>query len=552
MTARPLSVLLAALVAAATACAPSADKPEGGPGPAGTGPDSLITAEGIMQDVLVLSADSMEGRAPGTPGEERALRYIVERLRGMGLEPVAGAGGDYRLPIDLVGMTKQPSSSLTISGPDGPLPLVDDENFTYWSTAEEPVVELRGAPLVFVGYGVDAPEHDWNDFKGEDVEGKVLLFLNSDPPVEEDGEELFGGDARTYYGRWSYKFEQADRLGAAGAIVIHTDESASYGFSVIGSAGSGQVWQSTYRVPLLAWMDSTRSEQVAASMGTDLAGLFEMAARRDFRPVDTGYRVSARIETEIERVRAHNVAGVVRGTDPELADQYVVFTSHHDHLGIDPTLGDDSIFNGALDNALGVASILAAAEAMAAAEPRRSVMFVSVTAEEGGLLGSSAFIADPPVPLDRIVANINVDSPQPFGETRDVAAIGLDMSTVGETFTAVVRERGLTPAGDPNPNAGSFYRSDQVSFAKAGIPALYLQAGTDYVNELGFDPAAYKLERYHQVSDEVTDAWDLRGVERDMRILFEVARRVANADEQPRWAPGNEFEEEWRALYGAP
>ncbi len=549
MTARPLSVLFAALITAASACAPSTDDPEGELSPAESGPASLITAEGIMQDVLVLSADSMEGRAPGTPGEERAVRYIVERYRQIGLEPVAG--GDYRLPVELVGMTKRPSSSLTISGPEGPLPLVDDENFTYWSTAEEPVVELRGAPLVFVGYGVDAPEHDWDDFKGEDMAGKVLLFLNNDPPVEEGGEALFGGEARTYYGRWTYKFEQADRVGAAGAIVIHTDESASYGFSVVGSSGSGQVWQRTYKVPVLAWMDSTRSEQVAASMGTDLAGLFEMAARRDFRPVDTGYRVSGRIETEIERVRAHNVAGVVRGTDPGLASEYVVFTSHHDHLGVDTALdGDDKIFNGALDNALGVASIMAAAEAFAAAEPHRSVMFVSITAEEGGLLGSSAFINDPPVPLDRIVANINVDSPQPFGETRDVAAIGLDMSTIGDTFAAVVRERGLTPAGDPNPNAGSFYRSDQVSFAKAGIPALYLQAGTDYVSDLGFDPGAYELEHYHQVSDEVTDAWDLRGVERDMRILFEVARRVANADEQPRWAPGNEFEEEWKALYG--
>ncbi|MFN2327097.1 MAG: peptidase M28, partial [Gemmatimonadales bacterium] len=305
---------------------------------------SLITADAIAADVAVLSADSMEGRTPGTVGEERATRYITERYREIGLEPV---DGEYLLPVELVGLTRdEASSSLSIEGPDGPLPLVDEENMTFWSTTEQPVEDLRDAPLVFVGYGVQAPEHDWDDFKGEDMSGKVLLFLNSDPPVEEDGEKLFGGEARTYYGRWNYKFEQADKLGAAGAIVIHTTESASYGFSVIGNMGSGQVWQRTYQVPVLAWVDSTTSEQIAASMDTDLPGLFEMAAHRDFRPVDTGYRVTAHIETDIERVQAHNVAGVVRGTDPELADEYLVFTAHHDHLGMDEGLeGDDKIYN---------------------------------------------------------------------------------------------------------------------------------------------------------------------------------------------------------------
>lgn len=547
---RPLAIASATLLAASLACAPSTNAPgPDEPSPASPDPASRITAEDIMADVLVLSADSMEGRAPGTRGEARAIRHITRRFSEIGLEPV---GADYLLPIELVGMTKRAGpSTLSISGPDRALSLAEGENFTYWSTTGEPAVELEDVPLVFVGYGVQAPEHDWDDFKGQDLSGKVLLFLNNDPPVQEDGEALFGGDARTYYGRWTYKFEKADELGAAGAIVIHTDESASYGFSVVGNTGAGQVWQQAYEVPMLAWMDSTRTEQVAASMGTDLAGLFDMAARRDFRPTDTGYRVSARIATDIERVRVHNVAGVVRGSDPALADEYIVFTAHHDHMGIDPDLeGEDRIFNGALDNSLGVAAIIAAAEAFAVASPRRSIMFVSITAEEGGLLGSSAFVSNPPVPLEQIVANINVDSPQPFGETRDVAAIGIDMNTLGETFTAVAREQGLTPRGDPNPNAGSFYRSDQVSFAKAGVPALYLQAGQDYVRDLGFDPAAYKLERYHQVSDEVTAAWDLRGVERDMRVLFETALRVANAEEPPRWVAGNEFEEEWRELYG--
>jgi Zn-dependent M28 family amino/carboxypeptidase len=538
MSIRLLTVTLAAL--AVSACAA-----------AGPQPEDRITADGILADVEVLAADSMEGRAPGTPGEARAIAFIMERFRQIGLEPV---GEDYRLPVELLGMTKNAAgSSITIRGPGGALRLEQDRTFTFWSTSEEPVVELRDVPIVFVGYGVEAPEYGWDDFKGEDVAGKVLLFLNDDPLVVEDGVELFGGPIRTYYGRWTYKFEQAQKHGAAGAIIVHTDESASYGFSVIGNTGSRQIWQRDYRVPLLAWMDSTRSEQMAAGVGTDLAGLFERAARRDFRPVDTGFRVDARIETEFERVQAYNVAGMVRGGDPELADQYVVFTAHHDHLGMNPDLpGDDKIYNGALDNALGVASMIAAAEAFAQVRPRprRSVMFVSVTAEEGGLLGSGAFVESPPVPRARIVANFNVDSPQSFGLTHDVAAIGINMNSLGHVFTQVVRERGLRPEGDPNPAAGSFYRSDQVSFAKAGIPALYLQAGRDYVEELGFDPQEFRLRHYHQVTDVIHPEWDLRGVERDMRVLFETALRVANADEQPRWVEGNEFEAAWRQLYG--
>jgi Zn-dependent M28 family amino/carboxypeptidase len=512
-------------------------------------PAEQITAEGILADVQALAADSMEGRGAGTEGAARAAAYITKRFEQIGLEPV---GDSYVLPFELVGMTKDVgASSLTIRGPDGELPLVNDGNMTFWSTAEEETIDLRSVPIVFVGYGVEAPEHDWDDYENVDVSGKVLLFLNNDPPVVEDGEPLFGGDARTYYGRWTYKFEQAERHGAVGAIVVHTTGSASYQFSVIGNTGSRRIWQRTYRLDFLAWIDSTTSERIAASMGTDLGGLFSMAARRDFRPQETGYRLTTHIETAVERVRARNVAGVVRGSDPQLAGQYLVFTAHYDHLGMNPDVaGDDKIFNGALDNALGTAAIIAAAEAFDAVEPRRSVIFAAVTAEEGGLLGSSAFVANPPVPRSQIVANFNVDSPQVFGVTHDVAAIGLDMNTLGAVFADVAEAHGLRVEGDPNPNAGSFYRSDQVSFAKAGIPALYLQAGTDYIEAPGFDPRAVKQQHYHQVTDEIHDEWDLQGTARDMRILFETALRVADTDAQPRWVPGHEFEEEWRELYG--
>ena len=512
-------------------------------------PADLITARGILGDVEALSADRMEGRAPGTSGGALAAAYIADRYQQIGLEPF---GDTYLQPVELIGMKKDVgASSLVISGAAGDLPLENDVNVTFWSTAEKPVVDLKKVPIVFVGYGVQAPEHDWDDLEDVDVSGKVLLFLNNDPQVEENGEALFGGEARTYYGRWTYKFEQAERLGAAGAIVIHTLESASYQFSVIGNTGSRQIWQRTYKLDLLGWLDSEMSAVIAESMGTTLPGLFEMANRREFRPVDTGYRLSAHVETAIERVEDVNVVGVARGSDPELAEEYLVFTAHHDHLGTKPDLeGDDKIFNGALDNALGVAAMLAGAQAAVAAPPRRSIIFASVTAEEGGLKGSSAFVQSPPVPLRRIVANFNIDSPQSFGLTHDIGAIGLEASSLGELFAEVAAESGARAVGDPNPNAGSFYRSDQVNFAKAGIPALYLQRGTDFVGPLAFDADELRLANYHQVTDEILPEWDLAGIERDMRILFETARRAADAEEQPRWVSGNEFEEEWKALYG--
>lgn len=514
----------------------------------GTDPALLITEDGIRYDVEVLSADSMEGRAPGTAGEGRAVAHISQRFEDAGLQP---AGDNFALPFDLIGMSKNEGRSrLTIRGHHGLLPFTDNVTFTWWSASEREVVDIDDVPVLFVGYGVEAPEHDWDDFAGEDVSGKVLLFLNNDPPVEEDGVALFGGPARTYYGRWTYKFEQAMKHGAAGAIVIHTTQSASYPFSVIGNTGGRENWARDYKVDLLGWIDSTSSERIAESMGTTLTGLFDMAAQREFKPRDTGFRISAHIETDIRRVATYNIAGVLPGSDPDLRDQYIVFTAHYDHLGINPTAdGGDTIYNGAWDNASGTATIINMAEAFVASSPRRSIMFVAVGAEEGGLLGSGAFVANPPVPLNQIVANINIDMLQIFGETHDVAAIGLVMNTMGAVLREVAESHGLRAVGDPDPNAGSFYRSDQVSFAKAGVPALSLQRGQDFIEPLGFDPVDYHSTHYHQVSDIVSDEWNFAGTVRDARIVFETVMRIANADDVPRWMPGNEFEEEWKELY---
>jgi len=503
-------------------------------------PAREITAEGIRRDVAALSADSMEGRGAGTRGEDRAAAYLAARFEAIGLRPL---GTTYYLPVQLVGMKKDAGrSSLTIRGPAGTLPHTDNETITF---------DLVDVPIVFVGYGVEAPEYEWDDFKDSDVRGKVLLFLNDDPPVVEADGPLFGGPTRTYYGRWTYKFEQAMRHGAAGAIVIHTTGSASYPFSVIGNTGSREIWARDYKLEFLAWIDSTSSERIAASMGTDLAGLFAVALERDFRPRDTGYRLTAHVETAIRRVETKNVAAVLDGVDRERRDEHLVFTAHYDHLGVTKTpSGSDSVYNGAWGNAAGTAAILSLAQAFVAARPRRSVAFVAVAAEEGGLLGSGGFVSAPPIPLPQFVANYNVDMPQIFGVTEEIAAIGMETNTLGAILQDVARDQGLRVIGDPNPGAGSFYRSDQVNFAKAGVPALYIQPGKDYVEPLGVDPVAYREAHYHQVTDELREEWNLEGTARDMRVLFAAALRVANDDELPRWVPGSEFETEWKALYG--
>lgn len=534
---------------------------------AGSDPDAApvaITGDSILHDVEVLSADDMDGRATGTAGEVRAAAYIEQRFREIGLEPVDGT---YQQEVRLVGMQRAAGSSLQISGPDGAMSLHGGDNVAFWSTAQRETVQLADTELLFVGYGVEAPEVAWDDFAGADVSGKVLLFLNNDPPVSENGQDLFGGDARTYYGRWTYKFEQAMRHGAAGALMIHTTESASYPFSVVSGSGSGEHFAldlpgSGYQVPLVGWLDEKLSATIAASMGTDLDGLFAMAADRDFAPVDTGYRVSAEIQTTVREMSTHNVMGVLPGSDPELGEQMVVFSAHYDHIGVNPNVeGDDKIFNGAWDNALGTASIMALAEAFGANEtaPRRSLLFLACAAEEAGSLGSAWFVASPPVERNRLVADFNIDMPQIFGPTADVAAIGVETNTLGDAirqaaseFTVKIdgEQRSVVVTGDPNPAAGLFYRSDQVNFAKAGIPALFLNPGVEFVHDLGFDPVEYEEQHYHQPADEITPQWDLSGLERDLLLVYRAAAAVADDDEMPRWTPGNEFEEPWRRLHG--
>ncbi len=525
----------------------------------------IITSQGLMQDTLALSSDEMEGRGTGTVGEEKAVRYIESRFRDIGLSTI---NGSYLQPVRMVGMKKNAEKSiLEIRNSQGALAYQPDETLTYYSTAQKEVVDINNAPLLFVGYGVEAPEYQWDDFKGTNLEGKVLLFLNNDPPVTENGVELFGGESRTYYGRWTYKYEQAMRHGAAGAFMIHTTPSASYPFSVVQRSGSEEAFAldlpgSGYQVDLLGWIDESTSNKIAETMGSSLEELFTKAARRDFHPMDTGFRVTAHVETAIRRMETRNVYGMLEGSDPSLKDQIIVFSAHYDHLGRDPDLvGDDKIYNGAWDNASGTACIIQQAAAFAALQPRprRSVIFLACAAEEKGSLGSEWFVKQPPVALSRIVADFNIDMPQIFGVTTDFSVIGGDMSSLGEALrqtaagfmvaTSGGKSLPVKVAGDPNPNAGSFYRSDHVNFAKAGIPALYCKFGRNYVNPPDVNPEQYEEDNYHQVSDQVNGLWDLSGLERDMRLFFKTALRIAEVGDMPRWNEGNEFEAAWKRLH---
>ncbi len=528
---------------------------------------SAITAEAILAGVQILADDAMEGRGTGTPGELKSAEWIAGQFRDMGLQPM---GDDYFQKVELVGYAKDAAaSSLSIQGESGQVEYENESTLTYWSTSQKPEVKVEKAPLLFVGYGVEAPEHEWDDFKGVETAGKILVFLNNDPNVAEDP-NMFGGDARTYYGRYTYKFEQAMRKGAAGAIMIHTTPSAGYGWSVIGSSGGRESFSlrlpnTGYQLDVLAWMHQDLAETLAASVGASLDAWFEAANKRDFTPVPLPFTLSAEMKVNLREVDSQNVAGLWEGADETLKDEILVFSAHYDHLGKkDGAEGEDLIYNGAWDNASGTVCIVEIARAFAKSgiRPRRSIAFLACAAEEKGLLGSQWFVARPPVPLKRFVANFNIDMVQVLGLTRDMVAIGHDSNSLGaalaELAAATPVDQGdgatapLALKGDQNPNAGSFYRSDQVNFAKAGVPALFLLPGVDYLTPPSMDPGLFHGSVYHQLADEVNEHWNLAGAERDMRLIFHLAYGVAMNPEMPRWNAGNEFENSWKALHGQP
>jgi Zn-dependent M28 family amino/carboxypeptidase len=525
----------------------------------------VITEQALAAHVRFLADDLLEGRGAGSRGDELAMRYIAAQFERLGLEP-AGDGGTWLQRFELVGLTSQvtaPPVFSTRGGRRQQLELKPGVDMVVAPGQQREVLSLTDAEVVFVGYGIVAPEERWDDFKGVDVRGKVLVVMNNDP---ENDPALFAGKARLYYGRWDYKYAEAARHGAAGVIIIHTTPSAGYPWQVVQSswsheqfelpapaAGGGRPAASQganpeARLTARMWATEEASRRLVALGGQDLDALRRRAESRSFRPVPLGIRLSLALKTELRRLQTANVLGRLRGSDPVLGREEVVLTAHHDHLGVGEPKNGDAIYNGALDNASGVGMMLTIAEALSRAEPRpkRSILFAAVAAEESGLLGSAYFAAHPTVPLGRLVANLNVDGINIWGKTLNVTLMGLGKSTLDAVVRQAAGEQGRELVPDPLPEKGCFYRSDQLSFARVGVPAVGLRTGTHFVGhepKWGLDRIEeYVQTHYHQPSDQIDATWRLDGAVEDARLLVVTALRIADAPEMPAWRKGDEFE----------
>ncbi len=553
-----MKLILAAVLAgaapfvAAASDAPAVAIPEGAEAAA-----QAVTAAAIAGPTRFLSGDLLGGRAPSTEGDVLTREYLASTMELLGLEP-AGPEGSWQQRFDIVGLTSHVPEQWTFTSGEHRVSLSFWDEFIAATGVQAPAAALRDAEVVFAGYGIDAPEYGWDDFKGTDVRGKVLLLLNNDPDWDD---ALFEGNRRLYFGRWTYKYEEAARRGAAGAIIIHTTPSAGYGWRVVQNSWTGEQYElpaaGEPTIQVKAWTTEAATRKLLAAAGFDLDELVARAHRRDFRPVPLGITTSLEIANDVSRSETGNVLGMLPGSDPGMADEFVVYTAHIDHLGIgEPDETGDRIYNGARDNASGVGMVLAMARAFAALPqaPRRSILFLFVTGEESGLLGSAYFAAHPTVPAYRIVADLNFDSGNIFGRTSDVAQVGRGKSDLDAVLDTAAAQQGRTVAGEAFPDRGAFYRSDQFSLAKIGVPALYFSSGTDYVGRpagWGKETAdAWLAAHYHQPSDELDGTWNWDGMVEDARLGFVVGYAVAQADRRPEWRPGDEFASARRGTEG--
>jgi Zn-dependent M28 family amino/carboxypeptidase len=506
-----------------------------------------ITVHEIDGHLRFLSSDLLEGRAPATRGGRLTAEYLAAQLRSFGVEP--GVEGSYfqRVPIDVVSMDQ---SSLRVAARGrATANLRMPQDVVVWAGSATQRSAASGE-LVFVGYGSTAPEYRWDDFKDVDVRGKVLVVLVNDPPAPANEPDHFGGRAMTYYGRWTYKFEEAERRGAAGALIIHTTEQAGYPWhTVVGSwAKEQRMLPRDPRLPaplgMRGWITDSAAKTLFAAAGLDLAELRRRAESRDFRPVATGIEMAASFANTVESLESENVIGIVRarGQSPR-AREFVTLSAHWDHLGIGPPVDGDSIYNGARDNAAGVSTILAVARAAAERPPTgRSLMFVFVTAEESGLLGAHFFARNTPVPQERIIANLNVDPGSVFGRTRDLRVLGDTKSSLGPSLRRMVQPMGLTILPDAYPERGYFYRSDHFAFALMGIPSVSIGGGSEYVNPRGAEMLAeYDARHYHQPSDRYREDFDLSGAVQIANVVHAFARQLAAAPGVPTWNADAEF-----------
>ena len=527
-----------------------------------------LDIDALLGHVKTLSSDEFEGRAPGTKGEELSVNYLIDEFKKVGLKP-GNTDGTYVQKVPLVGITPAPAplvfkkgSASGVGAPDKTtMTLKWKDDFVAWTKHVAPSASLENSELVFVGYGVVAPEFSWDDYKGVDVNGKTIVMLVNDPPVpdpakpEELDPKTFGGKAMTYYGRWTYKYEIAAQKGAAGALIIHETIPAGYGFNVV-QGKTGEQFdlvtpdKNMSRAAIEGWISLEQGKKLLQSAGQDFDKLKALAATRDFKPVALGATASMTIKNTLRTIDSQNVIAKLEGSDPKGKDEYIVYTAHWDHFG----KGPEGIFHGAEDDGIGCAALIEMARAYTKlpAPPKRSILFLAVTSEEQGLLGSQYYAVTPIYPMAKTLADLNMDSWNVHGRTKDMTLVGFGASELDDYAQTAAAEQGRVVHGDAEPEKGFYYRSDHFNFAKEGVPALDPDGGTDYIGK----PADYAQKtrdewtanRYHTPKDVVMPDWDLTGTREDLKVLFAVGYRVAQADKYPEWKPGNEFKAKREAM----
>lgn len=513
--------------------------------------ESLFSVTSLQQDVQILSSDAFEGRKPSTPGEEKTVRYIAERMAKAGLQP--GNNGSWYQDVPLVEITTDPSTTLSFTGKGAPLVLSHGKDVTIWTKRVEEQLSVADSDVVFVGYGINAPERGWNDYAGVDVRGKTVVILVNDPDWEmRDNSGPFDGRAMTYYGRWTYKYEEAARQGAAAAIIVHDSEPAAYGWTTVLSSWTGpqldmdRANKGSDRVAAEAWITNDAARKLFALADQDFDRLTAAAKVKGFKAVPfAGVKAGTTLRSSIRRSKSKNVVGILPGA--QRPDEVVIYTAHWDHLGrCKPDADGDDICNGAVDNATGIAGMLGIAEAFAKGpKPARSLVFLAVTAEEAGLLGSQYYGENPIYPHAKTVGGINLDALNVTGATNDVTVVGYGKSELEAMLQRAAATQGRALVPEATPEKGSFYRSDHFSLAKFGVPMLYAKGGND-IRGKGRDHGMalkedYTAKRYHQPADEYDPNWDWTGMVEDLALYHDVGRELADGTAWPNWHPTAEF-----------
>lgn len=512
-----------------------------------------ITEESLMEPIEKLSSDEFEGRSTGTTGEEKTVAYLINELESYGISG-GMEDGSYIQNVPLLGQTTNQDTEIRITKDGESVNTFEYySNFMAWPANLEEEVSISDAEMVYVGYGIQAPEEGWDDFKDASVEGKILVVKNNDPSSDPD---LFKGDTRLYYGRYDYKYEKARELGALGVLIIHTTPSAGYGWNVVANSWSRERFylrddasMKDSPTAFNGWLTKESSSALFDEAGLDLEEQLEAAENSDFKPVPlNGLRLSLDLEASYREQNAKNVLGVIEGTHERLKDEYLVFTAHHDHLGITQPAEGDSINNGALDNAAGVSSVLNMARAYKSLQPqlKRSILFLFVGAEEVGLLGSKYWAENPTVHAGKVTGNINLDGMNVYGETKDLVLVGYGRNSISDKIEEAAESRGRTVKPDAHPDRGYFYRSDHFSLAKKGIPAIFPNAGSEFIGKPeGYSATVDSLmdANYHNVNDEINDYWDLSGMVQDVRLFFHVGYQMLNESQMQTWRQGDEFKQ---------